>query len=50
MLRLHEDDLVGHVLGQEAWEVVSFPAVAEAGQPIRSQSRPGRRRTILPPA
>jgi len=32
MLRLHEDDLVGHVLGQEAWEVVSFPAVAEADQ------------------
>jgi len=22
----HEDDLVGQVLGQEAWEVVSFPA------------------------
>src|ERR1700755_2999709 len=32
ILRLHEDDLVGHVLGQEAWEVVSFPAVAEADQ------------------
>ena len=32
MQRLHEDDLVGHVLGQEAWEVVSFPAVAEADQ------------------
>src|SRR6202158_1936423 len=31
MQRLHEDDLVGHVLGQEQWEVVSFPAIAEAG-------------------
>jgi len=29
MQRLHEDDLVGHVLGQENWEVVSFPAIAE---------------------
>jgi hypothetical protein len=27
--RLHENDLVGHVLEQEAWEVVSFPAIAE---------------------
>jgi predicted phage terminase large subunit-like protein len=32
MQRLHEDDLVGHVLGQEAWEVVSFPAIAEADE------------------
>jgi predicted phage terminase large subunit-like protein len=30
MQRLHEDDLVGHVLGQEPWEVLSFPAIAEA--------------------
>jgi hypothetical protein len=29
MQRLHEDDLVGHVLRQEGWEVVSFPAIAE---------------------
>ena len=29
MQRLHEDDLVGHVLGQENWEVISFPAIAE---------------------
>jgi predicted phage terminase large subunit-like protein len=28
MQRLHEDDLVGHVLQQERWEV-SFPAIAE---------------------
>src|SRR5882724_6136379 len=32
MQRLHEDDLVGHVLGQEPWEVVRFPAVAEADE------------------
>jgi predicted phage terminase large subunit-like protein len=29
MQRLHEDDLVGHVLQQEPWEVVRFPAIAE---------------------
>jgi predicted phage terminase large subunit-like protein len=29
MHRLHEDDLVGHVLAQEEWEVVRFPALAE---------------------
>jgi predicted phage terminase large subunit-like protein len=29
MQRLHEDDLVGHVLGQENWEVVCLPAIAE---------------------
>jgi predicted phage terminase large subunit-like protein len=32
MQRLHEDDLVGHVLAQESWEVVSFPAIAEADE------------------
>jgi hypothetical protein len=29
MQRLHEDDLVGHVLGQEDWDIVRFPAIAE---------------------
>jgi predicted phage terminase large subunit-like protein len=29
MHRLHEDDLAGHVLGQEDWDVVRFPAIAE---------------------
>jgi len=29
MQRLHENDLVGHVLEQEGWEVVSFPVIAE---------------------
>jgi len=32
MQRLHEDDLVGHVLAQEDWEIVSFPAIAEADE------------------
>jgi predicted phage terminase large subunit-like protein len=29
MQRLHEDDLVGHVLAQEHWDVLRFPAIAE---------------------
>jgi hypothetical protein len=29
MQRLHEDDLVGHVLQQENWKVLKFPAIAE---------------------
>lgn len=29
MQRLHEDDLVGHVLEREGWEVLSLPAIAE---------------------
>ena len=29
MQRLHQDDLVGHALEQESWEVLSLPAIAE---------------------
>ena len=29
MQRLHEDDLVGHVLEQEDWDLVCLPAIAE---------------------
>jgi hypothetical protein len=32
MQRLHQDDLVGHVLEQEHWDVLSFPAIAEADE------------------
>jgi predicted phage terminase large subunit-like protein len=32
MQRLHEDDLVGHVSQREAWEVLSFPAIAESDE------------------
>src|SRR5712671_4213623 len=38
MQRLHEDDLVGHVLGQEPWEVLSFPAIAEADEMHRVET------------
>ena len=32
MQRLHEDDLVGHVLDKEDWHVLSFPAIAEKNE------------------
>ena len=32
MQRLHEDDLVGHVLRQEEWDIVSFPSIAETDE------------------
>src|SRR6516162_178784 len=38
MQRLHEDDLVGHVFGQQAWEVVSFPAIAEVDEVHRIET------------
>src|SRR5271169_5460173 len=34
MHRLHEDDLVGHVLAQEDWETVRLPAIAEDDETI----------------
>jgi predicted phage terminase large subunit-like protein len=44
MQRLHEDDLVGHVLAQESWDVVSFPAIAEQHQEIWIETLFGPRR------
>jgi len=38
MQRLHEDDLVGHVLAQEPWEVVCIPAIAEADEVHRIET------------
>ena len=32
MQRLHEDDLVGHLLQQNHWEVLSLPAIAETDE------------------
>ena len=43
MQRLHEDDLVGHVLGQEPWEVVRFPAIAETDEAHEVETIWGRR-------
>jgi predicted phage terminase large subunit-like protein len=43
MQRLHQDDLIGHVLEQGDWEVVSFPAIAEADETFVIDSSFGRR-------
>lgn len=44
MQRLHQDDLVGHVLQQEDWEVVSFPAIAEHDENFLIETPFGHRR------
>ncbi len=38
MQRLHEDDLVGHILELDDWEVVSFPAIAQEDKVHRVQT------------
>jgi predicted phage terminase large subunit-like protein len=42
MQRLHQDDLVGHVLEQEKWEVLAFPAIAEEDKTHAIESPLGR--------
>src|SRR5713226_5353147 len=42
MHRLHEDDLVGHVLAQEPWEVVRIPAIADDDEPHPTETVFGR--------
>jgi predicted phage terminase large subunit-like protein len=44
MQRLHEDDLVGHVLQQEGWDLVSFPAIAEEDEVVQMATPYGPRR------
>ncbi|QZO01255.1 phage terminase large subunit [Chenggangzhangella methanolivorans] len=41
MQRLHEDDLVGHVLKSEDWEVVAIPAIAPEDQTYQLSDDPG---------
>ena len=43
MQRLHQDDLVGHVLQQDDWEVLSFPAIAEEAERMTFESPYGPR-------
>jgi hypothetical protein len=42
MHRLHEDDLTGHVLAQEDWEIVRLPAIAEAEETHAIETELGR--------
>ena len=41
MHRLHEDDLVGHVLALEDWEIVRLPAIAEEDETFVVDSQLG---------
>jgi predicted phage terminase large subunit-like protein len=43
MQRLHQDDLVGHVLEQEHWDVLSLPAIAQADECHLIEGPLGRR-------
>jgi predicted phage terminase large subunit-like protein len=45
MQRLHEDDLVGHVLEQEDWDLIRLPAIAEENETYVI-STPYRTRTV----
>jgi predicted phage terminase large subunit-like protein len=55
MHRLHQDDLVGHVLAQEPWEQLRFPAIAEDDEihvieaPLESRCVTRRRGEALHP-
>jgi predicted phage terminase large subunit-like protein len=44
MQRLHQDDLVGHVLPQDDWTVLSFPSIAEELECIPFSTPYGLRR------
>jgi hypothetical protein len=44
MQRLHEDDLVGHVLGQKPWKLVRLPAIADKGETHVIQTLKGQKR------
>jgi predicted phage terminase large subunit-like protein len=46
MQRLHEDDLVGHLVRQGGWKVLSFPAIAEADEVHDVETIFGPRRYI----
>jgi predicted phage terminase large subunit-like protein len=43
MQRLHQDDLVGHVLDQQEWDVLAFPAIATQDEEHRIENPFGTR-------
>jgi len=43
MQRLHQDDLIGHVLEQEHWDILSLPAIAEVDECHLIEGPLGRR-------
>jgi len=49
MQRLHQDDLVGHVLPQDDWTVLSFPAIAEEPECVPFETPYGLRQFVRQP-
>jgi len=49
MQRLHQDDLVSHVQEQEAWDMVTFPAIAEEDETHVIESPFGKRLYVRKP-
>ena len=49
MQRLHQDDLVGHVLAQDDWTMLSFPAIAEEPERARFDTPYGPRLFVRQP-
>lgn len=49
MQRLHQDDLVGHVLPQDDWTAVSFPAIAEEQEEVVYLTPYGTRKFVRKP-
>ncbi len=49
MQRLHQDDLVGHVLPQDDWTVLSFPSIAEELECVPFSTPYGLRRFFRQP-
>lgn len=47
MQRLHQDDLVGHVLEQDNWEIVSLPAIAQQDERYVISTPFGRREHVF---
>jgi predicted phage terminase large subunit-like protein len=43
MQRVHQDDLVGHVLGQEEWNLLRLQAIAEQDEQFEIETTTGRR-------
>jgi len=43
MQRVHQDDLVGHVLGQEPWNLLKLQAIAEQDEEFEIETAIGRR-------
>ena len=49
MQRLRQDDLVGHVLPQDDWTLLSFPAIAEEPECVAFETPYGVRQFVRQP-